>query len=106
MMMSPGGRRISWLFFNAVRAGLAVKRPYPDSYGSSPAAAGRKNSQPAAARRVALKMGRWPQNCPATLEILLLFWEESFGHFCFNSFILNGLLNLTRSVCLRASNPQ
>jgi len=35
MVMSPGGRRISWLFFTAVRAGLAVKRPYLDSYGSS-----------------------------------------------------------------------
>src|SRR5260370_13587681 len=44
--------------------------------GSRPAAAGRKNSQPAAARRVALKMGRRPQNCPATLEILLLFGKK------------------------------
>jgi hypothetical protein len=58
MVMPPGGRRVSWLFFKAVRAGLAVKRPYLDSYGASPAAAGRKNSQLAAARRVALKMGR------------------------------------------------
>jgi hypothetical protein len=30
-MMSP---QVSWLFFKAVRAGLAVKRPYLDSYGS------------------------------------------------------------------------
>jgi hypothetical protein len=56
MVMSPGGRQVSWLFFKAVRAGLAVKRPYLDSYGSSPATAGRKNSQLAAVRRVALKM--------------------------------------------------
>src|SRR5260370_5057957 len=53
MVMSPGGRRVSWLFFKA-----RAKRPYLDSYGSSPAAAGRKKSQLAAARRVALKMGR------------------------------------------------
>src|SRR5208282_6484674 len=32
MMMSP---RVSWPFFEAVRAGLAVKRPYLDSYCSS-----------------------------------------------------------------------
>jgi hypothetical protein len=33
MVTSP---RVSWLFFKAVRAGLAVtKRPYLDSYGSS-----------------------------------------------------------------------
>jgi hypothetical protein len=33
MMTSP---QVSWLFFKAVRAGLAVtKRPYLDSYGSS-----------------------------------------------------------------------
>ena len=31
MVMSP---QVSWLFFKAVRAGLAVKRPYLDSYGS------------------------------------------------------------------------
>jgi hypothetical protein len=29
-MMSSGSRRISWLFFEAVRAGLAVKHPYLD----------------------------------------------------------------------------
>jgi hypothetical protein len=29
-----GGRRVSWLFFKAVQAGLAVKRPYLDSYRS------------------------------------------------------------------------
>jgi len=28
--MSPGGRRVSWLFFKA-----RAKRPYLDSYGSS-----------------------------------------------------------------------
>src|SRR5208282_3358298 len=32
MVMSP---QVSWLFFKAVRAGLAVKRPYLDSYGPS-----------------------------------------------------------------------
>jgi hypothetical protein len=30
MVMSP---QVSWLFFKAVRAELAVKRPYLDSYG-------------------------------------------------------------------------
>src|SRR5271157_3249507 len=58
MVMSP---QVSWLFFKAVRAGLAVKRPYLDPYGPSPAVAGRKNSQLTAARRVALKMGRRPR---------------------------------------------
>ena len=28
MVPSSGSRRISWLFYKAVRAGLAVKRPY------------------------------------------------------------------------------
>jgi hypothetical protein len=64
MVTSPGGRRVSWLFFKAVRAGLAVKRPYLDSYGSSLAVAGRKNGQLAAPRRVALKMG-----CPAAAHL-------------------------------------
>ena len=41
MVTSPGDRRISWLFFKAVRAGLAVKRPYLDSYGSSESGGGR-----------------------------------------------------------------
>ena len=36
----------------------ASEAPYLDRYGPSPAAAGRKNSQLAAAQRVALKMGR------------------------------------------------
>jgi hypothetical protein len=54
MVMSPGGRRVSWLFFEE-----RAKRPYLSYTGrASPAAAGRKNSQPVAARRVALKMGR------------------------------------------------
>ena|SRR5271165_6039930 len=49
MMMSP---QVSWLFFEAVRAGLSVKRPYLDSYGSSPAVGTEK--QPT---------GRGPEGC-------------------------------------------
>ena len=63
MVMSPGSRRISWLFFKAVRAGLAVKRPYLDPYGPRPAVAGRK--QPT---------GRGPEGCvengPAAVRFL------------------------------------
>jgi hypothetical protein len=33
MVMSSGGRRISWLFFKAVRAGLAVKQKQPTGRG-------------------------------------------------------------------------
>jgi hypothetical protein len=56
MVMSSGGRQISWLFFKA-----RAKRPYLSHTGrASPAAAGRKNSQLAPARKVALKMGWRP----------------------------------------------
>jgi hypothetical protein len=57
MVMSP---QVSWLFFKAVRAGLAVKRPYLDSYGSSESGSRRTDKQPTGRgpARVALKMGR------------------------------------------------
>jgi len=56
MMISP---QVSWLFLEAVRAGLAVKRPYLDSYGSSESGGRRTEKQPTdRGRKVALKMGR------------------------------------------------
>jgi hypothetical protein len=58
MVMSP---QVSWLFFEA-----RAKRPYLDSYGSKRAT--RKNSQLAAARRVALKMGRRPRCSSVTYQ--------------------------------------
>ena len=51
MMMLP---QVSWLFFEAVRAGLAVKRPYLDSYGSIRRGGGNR-PRPGGLR---LKMGR------------------------------------------------
>ena len=48
MMMSP---QVSWLFFEAVRAGLAVKRPYLSHTGRSAAA---EEKQPT---------GRGPEGC-------------------------------------------
>jgi hypothetical protein len=52
MVMSP---RVSWLFFKAVRAGLAVaKRPYLDRYGPSEQGGRRTEKQPT---------GRGPQGC-------------------------------------------
>ena len=54
MVMPSGGRRISLLFFKA-----RAKRSYLDhNGGASPAAAGRKNSHLAAARRLVLEMDR------------------------------------------------
>jgi len=44
--MSPGGRRVSSLFFKAVRAGLAVKRQYLDLCGSSESGSRRTEKQP------------------------------------------------------------
>jgi len=52
MVMSP---QVSWLFFKAVRAGLAVKRPYLDPYGR---ASNAEKQSTGRARRIALKMGR------------------------------------------------
>ena len=46
---------VSWLFFKAVRAGLAVKHPY---LSHTVEREKRKNSQLAPAQRVAMKMGR------------------------------------------------
>jgi hypothetical protein len=57
MVMSPGGCRVSWLFFKAVRAGLAVKRPYLDSYGSIRRGGGTTANWPRPGG-VALKMGQ------------------------------------------------
>jgi hypothetical protein len=52
MAMSP---QVSWLFFKAVRAGLAVtKRPYLDSYGSSESRGRGTEKQPT---------GRGPEGC-------------------------------------------
>ena len=51
MMISP---QVSWLFLEAVRAGLAVKRPYLDSYGSSESGGRRTEKQPT---------GRGPEGC-------------------------------------------
>ena len=41
--MSP---QVSWLFFKAVRAGLAVKRPYLDPYGSIRRGGGKTANRP------------------------------------------------------------
>src|SRR5260370_6802107 len=49
MVMSPGGRRVSWLFFKA-----RAKRPYSESYGSSESGGRRTEKQPT---------GRGPEGC-------------------------------------------
>src|SRR6266481_2631166 len=49
MVMSPGGRQVSWLFFKA-----RAKRPYLDSYGSSESGGRRTQKQPT---------GRGPEGC-------------------------------------------
>jgi hypothetical protein len=51
MVTSPGSRRISWLFFKAVRAGLAVKAHIWIHTGRSAAA---EEKQPT---------GRGPEGC-------------------------------------------
>jgi len=48
MVMSP---QVSGLFFKAVRAGLAVKRPYLDPYGPSESGGRRTEKQPTDLRR-------------------------------------------------------
>jgi hypothetical protein len=53
MVTSP---QVGWLFFKAVRAGLAVATSISEPIREERAT--RKNSQLAAAQRVALKMGR------------------------------------------------
>ena|ERR1700693_718766 len=53
-----GGRQISWLFFKAVRGGLAVKRPYLNHTGRARQSPNGKTAN-WPGPRVAMKTGRW-----------------------------------------------